>query len=64
MTSRFLVRLDDTCPFMDYQRWLKLEAVLDKHVIRPLVAVVPNKRDPALQIDLSSLILLNSFNKN
>ena len=53
MTSRFLVRLDDACPTMDHDRWLELEAVLDKHGIRPLVAVVPNNRDPVLQIDPS-----------
>jgi hypothetical protein len=36
---------------MDYDRWTELEVVLDKHGVRPLVAVVPSNRDPVLQID-------------
>jgi hypothetical protein len=36
---------------MDEDRWVRLEAVLDKHDIKPLVAVVPNNQDPVLQID-------------
>jgi hypothetical protein len=36
---------------MDHDRWCKLEAVLDKFGIRPIVAVIPNNQDPVLQID-------------
>lgn len=50
MTSRYLIRLDDACPTMDHDRWLKLEVILDEHGIRPLVAVVPANHDPVLKI--------------
>ena len=48
MTARYLVRLDDACPTMDRLRWDAVEAMLDEFGIRPLVAVVPDNRDPEL----------------
>lgn len=51
MTARYLLRLDDACPTMDLRRWSKVESVLDRLGIRPLVAVVPDNQDPELQVD-------------
>ena len=49
MTARYIVRLDDACPTMDNRKWGLVEAVLDEFGICPLVAVVPDNRDPELQ---------------
>lgn len=51
MNARYLIRLDDACPTMDRRRWALLEQVLDAHAIRPIVAVVPDNRDPTLAVD-------------
>lgn len=51
MSARYLIRLDDACDTMDRRRWGLLEAVLDRHGIRPIVAVVPDNRDSALVFD-------------
>lgn len=52
MTARYIIRLDDACPTMDSERWLRLENILDRLQIRPIVAVVPDNLDPLLQVGL------------
>lgn len=51
MSARYLLRLDDACPTMDTTKWRAIEELLDARGIRPLVAVVPDNRDPVLQVD-------------
>jgi predicted deacetylase len=51
MSARYLLRLDDACDTMDRRRWELLETVLDRHAVRPIVAVVPANADPALIFD-------------
>lgn len=53
MSARYLIRLDDACSTMDRRKWRLLEEVLDRHQVRPIVAVVPDNRDPALAFDVS-----------
>lgn len=50
MAARYLIRLDDACETMDHRRWEMVERTLDRHSIKPLVAVVPDNRDPALAV--------------
>lgn len=49
--ARFLVRLDDACPTLNRKMWREVEAVLDAHDVRPIVAVIPANRDPKMMID-------------
>lgn len=49
MSSRYIIRLDDACPTMDARKWRVLEDQLDSLGICPLVAVVPDNRDPVLE---------------
>lgn len=51
MSARFLLRLDDACPTMDRRRWDRIEAILDRHQIKPIVAVIPSNLDPTFFID-------------
>jgi predicted deacetylase len=51
MSARYLIRLDDACDSMDRRKWGLLEAVLDRHAVRPIVAVVPENQDRALMFD-------------
>jgi len=45
MNAKYIVRLDDACPTMDRQKWDKIEVILDKYSIKPIVAVIPNNKD-------------------
>ena len=43
--NRYLIRLDDACPTMDRKQWGRMEMLLDKYGIRPLVGVIPDNKD-------------------
>jgi predicted deacetylase len=47
----YLVRLDDACETMDSQKWQKIEDVLQKYNIKPMVGIIPNNNDETLMID-------------
>ena len=45
---RYLVRFDDICPTMNWEMWSRIEDILDKYNIKPIIAVTPNNKHPAL----------------
>ena len=51
MSARYLVRFDDICPTMIWRVWEQLEPVLHAHGVKPIMAVVPDNRDPHLAVD-------------
>jgi predicted deacetylase len=46
--SRYLLRFDDVCPSMNWPVWNSIEALLQRFDIRPILAVIPDSRDPKL----------------
>lgn len=46
--AQFLIRFDDICPTMNWDIWAEIESSLYEAGIKPIVAVVPDNRDPAL----------------
>lgn len=44
----YLIRLDDASDHMNIERWERIEQILDKNGIKPLVGVIPLNRDPML----------------
>jgi predicted deacetylase len=46
--ARYLLRFDDICPTMNWDTWEVIERQLVLHEIRPILAVVPDNRDPKL----------------
>lgn len=48
MKNRFLMRLDDASEKMDVGLWTRMESLLDKYDIRPLVGVIPHCEDPMM----------------
>ena len=46
--ARFLLRFDDLCPTLPWPIWEAIEPMLIEHGVRPLLAVVPDNRDPKL----------------
>jgi predicted deacetylase len=51
MSARYLIRLDDACDTMDRSRWGLVEQVLDKHGVKPIVAVIPDNHDRSLMFE-------------
>ena len=45
---KFIMRLDDACEKMDVIKWDKMEVILDKYSIKPLVGVIPLCNDPMM----------------
>ena len=45
---RFILRLDDACEYRDVDKWDRMETLLDKYHICPLVGVIPQCEDSVL----------------
>lgn len=48
--AEYLIRLDDACPYMDREKWQRMEELLDKYSIKPLVGIIPDNKKPDLFI--------------
>jgi len=48
MKAQYLLRFDDVCPSMNWGVWDKIEAVLLRHRLTPILAVVPDNQDECL----------------
>ncbi len=46
--SQYILRLDDASEHMDIRKWQRMELLLDKYAIKPLVGVIPQNADPEL----------------
>jgi Uncharacterized protein conserved in bacteria (DUF2334) len=51
MSAKYIVRFDDFCPTMNWVVWEQIELILVKYNIKPIIAVVPDNRDPKLVVD-------------
>ena len=51
MSKRYILRLDDACPTMNFQNWNRILGILDRYAVKPLVGVIPNNQDPSQKID-------------
>ena len=48
MKQKLLLRLDDAADRMDVEKWQRMENLLDKYNIKPLVGVIPDCQDPMM----------------
>lgn len=46
--SQYLLRLDDACEKRDITAWDRMEALLDRYDIKPLVGIIPCCHDPMM----------------
>ena len=46
MSAKYIMRFDDACPTMDTKRWQKIEDLCEKYNIKPIIAVIPDNKDP------------------
>ncbi|MBP7434945.1 MAG: DUF2334 domain-containing protein [Bacteroidales bacterium] len=44
----YLIRLDDASEYMDVGKWDKIERLLNKYNIKPIVGIIPNNQDKEL----------------
>lgn len=49
--ARFLVRFDDLCPSMNWSVWHQIAEILTETGVIPILAVVPDNKDPHLAVD-------------
>ena len=49
--AQYLLRFDDLCPTMDQARWARFAALVARFKVQPILAVVPDNRDPELERD-------------
>lgn len=49
--ARYLLRFDDLCPTMRRQGWERFLPIIADFGLRPILAVVPENRDPGLACD-------------
>jgi predicted deacetylase len=45
-----LLRFDDLCPTMNWTVWDAIEQMLDRYRVSPILAIVPDNRDPKLMV--------------
>ena len=57
MSAKYILRFDDICSTMNWNKWNSIEDILIKHNIKPILAIVPDNKDPcsAHPIHLSPL---------
>jgi predicted deacetylase len=48
--AQYLLRFDDLCPTQDRAQWQRFPPLLAEFGIRPILAVVPDNRDPVLKL--------------
>ena len=46
--SQYILRLDDASDYMDVEKWQRMEDILARYGIKPLVGVIPDYRDSSL----------------
>lgn len=46
--SRYLLRLDDASDYSDREKWQRMENLLDRYGIRPIVGIIPDNQDPEM----------------
>ena len=46
--ARYLIRVDDICPTMPWDRWLQLEDLFIRNKVSPILAVIPDNQDVEL----------------
>lgn len=48
MDKKYIIRLDDACEHMDLCKWQRMEQLLDKYGIKPIVSIIPCCQDESL----------------
>lgn len=44
----YIIRLDDASEYRDQKKWSKIENLLDKYEIKPIIGIIPNNEDESM----------------
>lgn len=47
--KKLFLRLDDACPKRNINNWNRIENLLDKYNVKPLVGIIPACKDPDME---------------
>jgi predicted deacetylase len=50
--AQYLLRFDDLCPTMEYDRWQRCLSLIEEFRLRPILAVIPDNQDEELNLSL------------
>ena len=53
--AEYLLRCDDLCPTMSVERWQRVESLIEEFQLQPILAVIPDNRDPELEVSCADL---------
>jgi predicted deacetylase len=45
----YLIRLDDASEYMDNDKWNRIETMLDKYGVKPIIGIIPDNQDEELR---------------
>jgi hypothetical protein len=48
--AEYLLRCDDLCPTISPERWRRVESLIEEFKLQPILAVIPDNRDPELEV--------------
>lgn len=48
---QYIIRLDDICPTMNWDNFLKLKKIFENNNIKPIIGIIPDNQDKTLEID-------------
>lgn len=54
--NKYLIRLDDACTTMNAVNWQRMEGILDRYNVKPMVGVIPDNKDHNQQIDPEDIL--------
>ena len=57
--TSYLIRFDDACPTMKKDNWARIEALMDKYEIKPIVGIIPLNEDATQFFDKEDLAFWN-----
>ena len=46
--GKYVLRLDDAAPYLYKEKWQRMERLLDRYSIKPLVGIIPDCKDEEL----------------
>ncbi len=60
--NKYLIRLDDACPTMDAQKWSRIEDILNRGGVKPMVGIIPANKNPKQQLNDADSEFWNKVN--
>ena len=54
--TKYLIRLDDACPYMDTKKWHRMEDILEKYGVKPMVGIIPANADSKTMVEPENML--------